>query len=210
MSYVLCIFEDKKVENFYPLALTRPVYDLRCGISVLWEKTLKAISEDGGVNKENIYLLCRSYLAPIVTQRMGALRINQLKELKKNSVLFINGRLIFFKEKKISLQGKEEIVIQGSDIVYARLSKATLTKLSFSSPERIGQSLNQAKQMVQVREIKSSPAKRENGFNLLEYPWDLIRLNAEAIKADFMKRDLFILRRMSRFVLLRLLMGHLI
>lgn len=185
MSYVLCIFEDKKVENFYPLTLTRPVYDLRCGISTLWEKTLKAISEDGGVNKENIYLLCRSYLAPIVAQRMGVSKVNQLKELKKNSVLFINGRLLFFKEKKISLQGKEEIVIQGSDIVYARLSKATLTKLSFFSPERMEQSLNQAKQMVQVREIKSSPAKRENGFNLLEYPWDLIRLNAEAIKADF-------------------------
>jgi len=185
MSYVLCIFEDKKVENFYPLTLTRPVYDLRCGISTLLEKTLKAISEDGGVNKENIYLFCRSYLAPIVAQKMGALRVNQLKELKKNSVLFINGRLLFFKEKKISLQGKEEIVIQKGDIVYARLSKATLRKLSFSSPERIEQSLNQAKQMVQVKEIKSSPAKGKNGFSLLEYPWDLIRLNAEAIKADF-------------------------
>ena len=185
MSYVLCIFEDKKVENFYPLTLTRPVYDLRCGISVLWEKTLRAISEDGGVNKENIYLLCRSYLAPIVAQRLGVSRVNQLKELKKNSVLFINGRLLFFKEKKISLQGKEEIVVQGDDIVYARLSKATLRKLSFSSPEGIEQSLNQAKQMVQVKEIKSSPAKGKNGFSLLEYPWDLIRLNAEAIKADF-------------------------
>ena len=116
MSYVLCIFEDKKVENFYPLTLTRPVYDLRCGISTVWEKILKAISEDGGVNKENIYLLCRSYLAPIVAQRTGVSRVNQLKELKKNSVLFINGRLLFFKEKKISLQGKEEIVIQGNDI----------------------------------------------------------------------------------------------
>jgi len=116
---------------------------------------------------------------------MGVLRVNQLKELKKNSVLFVNGRLLLFKEKKISLQGKEEIVIQGNDIVYARLSKTTLKKLSFSLPERIEQSLNQAKQMVQVKEIESSPVKRENGFNLLEYPWDLIRLNAEAIKADF-------------------------
>lgn len=185
MSYVLCIFEDKKVENFYPLTLTRPVYDLRCGISTLWEKTLRAISKDGAVGKENIHLFCRCYLAPITTQRMGVLRVNQLKELKKNSVLFINGRLLFFKEKKISLQGKEEIVIQGDDIVYARLSKATLRKLSFSSTEKIEQSLNQAKQMVQIKEIKHNSAKRENGFNLLEYPWDLIRLNAEAIRADF-------------------------
>lgn len=185
MSYVLCIFEDRKVEKFCPLTLTRPVYDLRCGISTLWEKTLKAISEDGGVNKENIHLSCRSYLAPITTQRMGVPRVNQLKELKENNVLFINGRLLFFKEEKISLQGKEEIIIQGNNIVYARLAKATLRKLSFSSPEGIEQTINQAKHMVQVKEIESSPGKRENGFNLLEYPWDLIRLNAEAIRADF-------------------------
>ncbi len=185
MSYVLCIFEDKKVEKFCPLTLTRPVYDLRCGITTLWEKTLKAISEDGGVNKENTHLLCRSYLAPITTQRMGVLGVNQLKELKENNVLFINGRLLFFKEEKISLQGKEEIIIQGNNIVYARLAKATLGKLSFSSPEGIEQTINQAKHMVQVKEIESSPGKRENGFNLLEYPWDLIRLNAEAIRADF-------------------------
>ena len=65
MSYVLCIFEDKKIGDFYPLTLTRPVYDLRCGISALWEKTLKTISEDGGVSKENIHLFCRFYLVPI-------------------------------------------------------------------------------------------------------------------------------------------------
>ena len=185
MSYVLCIFEDKEVENFYPLTLTRPVYDLRCGISTLWEKVLNAVSEDGAVDKKDVHLFCRSHLVPIVTERMGVLRVNQLKELKKNNVLFINGRLLLFKEEKISLQGKEEIVIQGNDIVYAHLSKVTLKKLSFSSPERIEQSLNQARHMVQVKEIKSGLAKGENRFNLLKYPWDLVRLNAEAIKADF-------------------------
>ncbi len=73
MSYALCIFEDKKVENFYPLTLTRPVYDLRCGISTLWEKTLKAISEDIGESEENTHLLCRSYLTPVITQKIEPL-----------------------------------------------------------------------------------------------------------------------------------------
>lgn len=183
MGYVLCIFEDKKVENFYPLTLTRPVYDLRCGISTLWEKILKAISEDGGANKENIHLLCRSYLSSVIAQKTRVLKVNQLKDIKKKSVLFINGRLLLF--KKISLEGKEEIVIQGEDVVYARLSKATIERISLSSPEGIEQSLNQAKQLTQAREIKFNPAKRETGFNLLEYPWDLIKLNGEAIRADF-------------------------
>ncbi len=185
MSFVLCIFEDKKVSNFCPLALTRPVYDLRCGVSALWEKILKTIRGDGGVNKEDIHFLCRSHLAPMVAQRMGVSRVNQLEELKENSVLFVNGRLLFFQRQEMSLRGKEEIVVQGNDIVYARLEKATLRKLIFSSPEKIGQSLKQAKHMVQVRQIRNAPASMENGFNLLEYPWDLIRLNGEAIKADF-------------------------
>jgi len=51
-----------------------------------------------------------------------------------------------------------------------------LEKLSLGSVEKIEDTLAQAKQMVKVEEVEA---------NLLEYPWDLVRLNGEAIKADF-------------------------
>jgi hypothetical protein len=35
MALNLCIFEDEHFNWLYPLSLTRPVFDLRCGISLL-------------------------------------------------------------------------------------------------------------------------------------------------------------------------------
>jgi len=88
MTRALCIFEDKKVENFYPLTLTRPVYDLRCGISTLWEKISR-------ISEENLHLLCREYLSRVTSQRIKKVRVNQLEDLKDEDMLFANGRLFF-------------------------------------------------------------------------------------------------------------------
>lgn len=168
MTRALCIFEDRKVENFYPLALTRPVYDLRCGISTLWEKISR-------ISQENLHLLCRKHLSRVTSQRIKKARVNQLEDLNDEGLLFVNGRLLFL-EEEIALEGEEEIGIQGQDIVYARLNKDILRKLSFGSAEKIEETLAQAKQMVKVEEVE---------VKLLEYPWDLIRLNGEAIRTDF-------------------------
>ena len=168
MTRALCIFEDRKVENFYPLALTRPVYDLRCGISTLWEKISR-------ISQENLHLLCREHLSRVTSQRIKKARVNQLEDLNDEGLLFVNGRLLFL-EEEIALEGKEEIGIQGQDIVYARLNKDILRKLPFGSAEKIKETLAQAKQMVKVEEVE---------VKLLEYPWDLIRLNGEAIRTDF-------------------------
>jgi UDP-N-acetylglucosamine diphosphorylase/glucosamine-1-phosphate N-acetyltransferase len=168
MTRALCIFEDKKIKNFYPLTLTRPVYDLRCGISTLWER-INRISE------ENLHLLCRKYLSRVTSQKIKKARVNQLEDLNDEDILFVNGRLLLLDER-IALEGDEKIGIQGEEIVYARLNKDTLEKLSFGSLEKIEDILAQAKQMVKVEEVE---------VNLLEYPWDLIRLNGEAIRADF-------------------------
>ncbi len=168
MTRALCIFEDRKAENFYPLTLTRPVYDLRCGISTLWEK-INRISE------ENLHLLCRKHLSQVTSQRIKTARVNQPEYLRDTDVLFVNGRLLFLDEE-IVLEGDEKIAVQGQDIVYGRLNKDTLERLSLWSTETIEDTLAQAKQMVKVEEVEA---------NLLEYPWDLVRLNGEAIKADF-------------------------
>ena len=177
MDRILCIFEDKKAENFYPLTLTRPVYDLRCGISTLAEKISKISGKD-------VNLLCREYLGPIASQKNKTLsnRVNDLEDIKKKDALFVNGRALLLNKEEIPeipLDGEEEIGIQGEDIVYARLNKDTLGKLSFNSAEKIEETLIQAKQLVRLKEVK---------VNLLEYPWDIIRVNGDAIRAEFKAR----------------------
>lgn len=34
----LCIFEDEKYENLYPLTLLHPVFELKCRYTFLYEK----------------------------------------------------------------------------------------------------------------------------------------------------------------------------
>ncbi len=169
MDRILCIFEDRKVENFYPLTLTRPVYDLRCGISTLGKKISK-------ISRKDVHLLCREYLGPVTSQKNKAFKVNNLQDIKRKNVLFVNGRALLLNQEEIPLEGEEEMGIQEQDIVYARLNKDTLKKLLLSSEEKIEETLTQAKQLIKVKESK---------VNLLEYPWELIKFNSDAIRADF-------------------------
>ena len=52
----ICIFEDGKFPNFYPLSYSRPVYELICGVRTLKEKIVSYFP-----NSE-ISLHCRNYL----------------------------------------------------------------------------------------------------------------------------------------------------
>ncbi len=169
MDRILCIFEDRKVENFSPLTLTRPVYGLRCGIDTLGEKISK-------ISRKDVNLLCREYLGPVTSQKNKTLKVNNPGDLKRKNVLFVNGRVLLFDKEEIPLEGEEEMGIQGQDIVYARLNRDTLKKLLLSSGEKIEETLIQAKQLIKVKEVKA---------NLLEYPWELIKFNGDAIRADF-------------------------
>lgn len=45
MKYTICFTEDNFLENFHPLTLTRPVYDLRVGILTLGQKWLMQLDQ---------------------------------------------------------------------------------------------------------------------------------------------------------------------
>ncbi|MBN2057999.1 MAG: hypothetical protein JW782_04325 [Candidatus Saganbacteria bacterium] len=99
----LIIYEDEGYKNFLPLAWTRPVYDLRCGIDTLAQKMLrqypKAVAAYG----------CRYYLP-------GE------KLMKFERGLFINGRVLAGSRlaREIPLKGKDEIFFSGEEIVAVR------------------------------------------------------------------------------------------
>ena len=61
----LIIFEDHKREQFYPLALVRPVFELRCGMSSLAEKIVERF---GAVD---VAYFVEPYLADTFRKRAG-------------------------------------------------------------------------------------------------------------------------------------------
>ncbi|HEY5132826.1 MAG TPA: putative sugar nucleotidyl transferase [Candidatus Krumholzibacteriaceae bacterium] len=89
---VLCIFEDERYSNFFPLSLGRPVFDLSIGT-----QSLRARLGDE-VSAESLVLLCRPYLAPVVIEEEARdpSRRARVNELPDGEILFLNGRLLAY------------------------------------------------------------------------------------------------------------------
>jgi UDP-N-acetylglucosamine diphosphorylase/glucosamine-1-phosphate N-acetyltransferase len=113
----VCIFEDKKFSNFFPLSLTQPVFDLRTGMSFLRHRLQE---EFAGVSFEAI---CRDYLEPVVRVRAPELAVN---DEPGDETLFLNGRLLCLDEEMKDIVEKlplGHIATKGGYVVAAHLAK---------------------------------------------------------------------------------------
>lgn len=163
----LCIFEDTDCMNFEPLAYSRPVFDLVCGINTLKEKILRDFP------KIKYNLLCRSYIAPVVKQQNPGVNVNLLSD---DSYLFINGSVISSNElrKKIPLKNKNDIVYKSGDkVIAAFITGETYSKIKTLITGTLDGSVFDG---MPVKELKIKHAS---------YIWDLINANGEGIKNDF-------------------------
>ena len=161
----LCIFEDRKYDNLYPLTLTRTVFELRCGATSLMDKI-----ERSAPNVDVVYFM-RDYLVEIFKERYGERCVNDLNTLK-DDVLLVNGRLLT-KTGDLSLEGDEEVAVKDGDVVYVRAKKGTMEKFLADSLEK---TLENLKEELSVKEVDAT---------LIEYPWDLVNNNSKAIVEEF-------------------------
>lgn len=81
----ICIYEDDHYVNLYPLTLTRPVFELRCGASTLAERIARYFPE------AEIFYQCRPLLASVYHEQHPDRRINHKIS---GECLFINGRVL--------------------------------------------------------------------------------------------------------------------
>ena len=158
------IFEDSSYRTLLPLVYTRPVSALRCGILLLQEKVARRYP------KADVTLFCREYIAEVLKGR-NSFGINR-STVGKEGALFLNGRLIL--QEIIPLEGPEEIGIQESTVVYARLSQENAKKVT---PEV----LLEEKLLKTLKEVKTKKVKAA----LVSYPWDLVQNNGSEIVRDF-------------------------
>ena len=105
MSPTICIFEDNRYSQLYPLSLTRPVFDLRCGMVTLKEKIIRQFPE------ASISLYCRKYLKDLVQQQNTSCTLNKIKV---KTCLFINGRVIMNSQLKEIFSTDEEAIFLGN------------------------------------------------------------------------------------------------
>ncbi|MFQ5863725.1 MAG: putative sugar nucleotidyl transferase, partial [bacterium] len=170
MVFSICIFEDSYSNQLYPLTLTRPSWELRCGISSLKDKVLRQFSQ------ASTYLFCRDYLAEIVKEQNPRARVNQIDA---ENCLFINGRVLFESKLLESVETRQErICMCKGEVVAAFLRGANVKKMQLISekPFQVEWFSN-----VDIVEIHAE---------IINYPWDLINKNEKEIEHDFNYLDL--------------------
>lgn len=164
MAKSICIFEDSKVEQLYPLALSRPVYDLRCGFSTLKEK----ISHQFPLAA--LALHCRKYLVDLVKQENPDTPVN---EFNHEECLFINGRVLVDSNFLKDLDDTREcLYVRDDEVIAAFLRKESIASLS------VQDYLSFESLSLQTVEVMAK---------MIAYPWDLVNYNPEEIAYDFAK-----------------------
>lgn len=161
----VCIFEDKTFTNFYPLSLTRPVFELKCGYFTLRERIQNHLEVD------KICYFMRDYLAFSFEKHYG-LPANKIEQIKNDDMLFVNGRWLIQKNE-LELEGEEEVGLCEGAILYVRAKKETL-KACWS--EDLQEILTKLSKRLTNKKMEST---------LIKYPWDLINHNASQMKKDF-------------------------
>ncbi len=162
----IVIFEDSSTDNLNPLAYTRPVFELICGMTSLRESIVNRFYSDADVS-----YVCRDYLKAVFQQKVDA-KINDLGKLE--NALFVNGRILAAFSELPSVEGESEIGVQGDTIVYARLKASEMAGL-LDDPDSFADKLA----------ALDVPKKEVTGIKLVNYLWELISTNGEAIKTDF-------------------------
>lgn len=158
-SECCCFFEDNFLENFHPLTLTRPVYDLRVGILTLGEKWHHALG--------------KSDIKP-----SGTLR-NHLKGVfdeyliadSHQNVLWVNPRFIPSEPLVKSIQNLE---VNHGGFIDDQLVAANI-------PFETHQKWSEAG--IDLQDINSNKLEHEE-ITILKNSWELFQINGEQIVSD--------------------------
>src|SRR4051794_38311935 len=82
----ICLFEDDGVFQLEPLSLTRPAFELLCGVSSLGTKQCRYFAPCA------IGCLVRPYLADLVRLHLPGSPVNDLAWLRSEPTVLVNAR----------------------------------------------------------------------------------------------------------------------
>jgi UDP-N-acetylglucosamine diphosphorylase/glucosamine-1-phosphate N-acetyltransferase len=163
------VFVDRPDEtrlHFYPLALGRPIWELRCGFNSLGEKLIAKI------NPNDVACFVPDYMADSYCAKTNN-PVNDSSALKGDDLLILNPR-IKAQSFDIATSGPSEVGLdEQGNILYARIAKNDLSKLTTDDIDKF---LDQAKAKL---------PNTNSGLPTWSYIWDLVLNNAEQITLDF-------------------------
>ncbi len=169
MNFV--IFEDSSAENFYPLSLTRPLWELRCGIFTFRERFELFVQNNFSAEETGeLYYFTADNLAPLFRERLTGININDYSVFEKDEDIFFMNSLVF-PEEMLSDTLAHSVLMQDDVPLVGRISPDRLTNESDSVQERIMQA--------------DADFLFDEDIRKANYIWDLIAMNSQMIREDF-------------------------
>jgi UDP-N-acetylglucosamine diphosphorylase/glucosamine-1-phosphate N-acetyltransferase len=166
MRLVLVDILPEERSRFHPVSLSRPVWDLRCGMTTLGEKLLARF------RAESVACFVPEYMAEAYRARTPY-PVNDLSALAGDDLLVIDGR-IKAEQFDVSATGPGEVGLdKDGRVLYARLTEADAAALP---TDTISNFLASAK--MRLPNVRCAAP-------VWQYLWDLILANPPAITRDF-------------------------
>jgi len=152
--------------HFYPLTLSRPIWELRCGITSLGDKLVAR------VGATEVACFVPPYLAEVYRGQTSR-PVNEPASLAGDDLLVVDGRV---KAASLPLAptGPSRVAL-GADgeVLVARIAQADLARLNTASIDAL---LDSAKAAL--------PAVSQQ-VPIWNYTWDLVLANPEQLREDF-------------------------
>lgn len=165
----VCIFEDNP-ESLEPLTLTRPVFDLLCGMSSLCQKQFRHFGAT------SCGMIVRPSLIALTQMQHPSAAVNDHDWLEAADTILVNGR--WLPPAGRALHIAEPCVGMFDDaLAFAVVPEAMLHGPTLASlPEFL-------------EHIEAELPQRAVSGRMIRYPWDLVKHNGEQIRHDFAARD---------------------
>ena len=162
----VCLFEDRCVADLEPLTLTRPAFDLLCGMSSLADKQRRYFSPT------SIGVLIRPHLAKWWHTQAPDVPANDADWLRSGPTVFVNARWLP-PAGTLSVGTSPCVGMVGDEVAYAVLSSE---QFSPGSPDEVEDCLET---------WKSTLPCREAGGQLFRFLWEVVDRNGDQILADW-------------------------
>ncbi len=172
----IVVFEDSTHDRFYPLSLTRPVWELRLGCFSVKERIERSVSVNPNVfRKSEIYFFTRDYLKSFYRGRYRSIHINDPSFLESDKItLFINARVLP-SHKFLDIERNNLYTIDGIPML-AVVDDRIMQKMGDSETTDISELLLNCDGLTIVDKAD---------IERIDYIWDLIGKNAKMISEDF-------------------------
>jgi UDP-N-acetylglucosamine diphosphorylase/glucosamine-1-phosphate N-acetyltransferase len=163
------ILLDRAIEkriNFSPLALSRPIWELRCGISTLAEKLIARFGAS------DVACFVPEYMAAHYRQRSGRV-VNDGASLAGDDLLLVDAR-VKAAACPVAARGPSQVWLDADgEVLVARVAQADLGRLDAQSLETLLASAS-----------KTFPVAAET-LATWNYTWDLVLASPHQIIDDF-------------------------